>query len=193
MFIILLMFIFGGSAIYISKKNKLTPEEALTIFLCSLLSAFILPVTIEYVSPSIKTSTVHIIYKNKQNANVTITLDDNTLTLDTQKTNQTKKNVDRIINNRLSDHQKGELTLSKNKVTSARAFNQLIIKGDPDGTTISKIAYGNITDQATLFGHIPDPLLKINEDIVIVTLVKDKANSDNTKTKKALDAILDKP
>lgn len=193
MFIITLMFVFGGSAIYISKKNKFSQEEALTIFLCSLLLATILPITIEYVSPTIHTSTVHTVYKNKENATATITLDDNTITLDTQKTNQTKKSLNRIIKNRSSDHQKGQLTLSKNKTNSTRPFSQLVIKGDPDGTKISKIAYGNITDQTTLFGHIPDPLLKINEDVVIVTLVKDKTNNDNIKTKKALDTILDNP
>lgn len=192
MFIIISLFIFGGLAIIISKKNKFSPEEAVTIFLCSLISATILPITIEYVSPTVHTSTVHTVYKNKQNATATITLDDNKITLDTQKTNQTKKNLDRIIANRLSDHQKGQLTLSKNKVASTRTFSQLIIKGDPDGTIISKIAYGNITDQTTLFRHIPDPLLKINEDVVIVTLVKDKTSNNDTKTKKALDAILDK-
>lgn len=193
MFIIISLFIFGGIAIVISKKNKFSPEEAVTIFLCSLISATVLPITIEYVSPTIHTSTVHTIYKNKENATATITLDSNSINLDTQKTNQTKKSLDRIITNELSDHQKGELTLSKNKVTSTRAFSQLIIKGDPDGTKISKIAYGNITDQTTLFGYIPDPLLKINEDVVIVTLVKDKTSNDNAKTKKALDAILDNP
>lgn len=193
MFIITSLFIFGGIAIVIIKKNKIAPEEALAIFLCSLISATVLPITIEYISPTIHTSTIHTIYKNKENATATITLDDNTINLDTQKTNQTKKSLDRIITNRLSDHQKGQLNLSKDKVTSTRTFSQLIIKGDPDGTIISKIAYGNITDQATLFGHISDPLLKINEDIIIVTLVKDKSNSDNTKTKKALDAILDNP
>lgn len=192
MFIIILMFIFGGSAIYISKKNKFSPDEALTIFLCSLLPAITLPTAIEYVSPTIHTSTVHTVYKNKQNTTATITLDDNTITLDTQKTNQTKKSLNRIIEKRPSDQQKGQLTLSKNKTNSTRPFSQLIIKGDPDGTKISKIGYGNITDKATLFGHIPDPLLKINEDVVIVTLVKDKTDNDNTKTKKALDAILDK-
>lgn len=193
MFIILLMFIFGGSAIYISKKNKIAPEEALIIFLCSLISAIVLPITIEYVSPTIHTSTVHTIYKNKQNANVTITLDDNTLTLDTQKTNQTKKNVDRIINNRLSDHQKGELTLSKNKIDSTRDFDVLIIKGDPNGNKISRIDYGNITDTVTAFGYIPDPLFKTNNNVVIVTFANDKPQTNDTKTKKALDAILDNP
>lgn len=191
MFIITLMFIFGGSAIYISKKNKFSTDEALTIFLCSLLPAITLPTAIEYISPTIHTSTVHTIYKNKENATATITLDDNTITLDTQKTNQTKKSLNRIIEKRPSDQQKGQLTLSKNKTNSTRPFSQLIIKGDPDGTKISKIAYGNITDQTTLFGHIPDPLLKINEDVVIVTLVKNKTNND-IKTKKALDTILDK-
>lgn len=191
MFIITSIFIFGGITIYISKKNKLSSEEAVTIFLCSLISATILPITIEYVSPTVHTSTIHTVYKNKQNATATINLDDNKITLDTQKTNQTKKSLNRIITNELGDHQKGQLTLSKNKVTSTRTFSQLIIKGDPDGTIISKIAYGNITDQATLFGRIPDPLFKINEDVVIVTLIKDKTNNDNAKTKKALDAILD--
>lgn len=191
MFIILLMFIFGGSAIYISKKNKFSTDEALTIFLCSLLPAITLPTAIEYISPTIHTSTVHTIYKNKENATATITLDDNTITLDTQKTNQTKKSLNRIIEKRPNDQQKGQLTLSKNKTNSTRPFSQLIIKGDPDGTKISKIAYGNITDQTTLFGHIPDPLLKINEDVVIITLVKDKTSND-IKTKKALDTILDK-
>lgn len=192
MFIIILIFIFGGTAIYVSKKNKFSSDEAVTIFVCSLLPAVILPVTIEYISPTIHTSTVHTIYKNKENATASIILDDNTIALDTQKTNQTKKSLNRIIENRSSDRQKGQLTLSKNKTNSTRPFSQLIIKGDPDGTKISKIAYGNITDQTTLFGHLPDPLLKINEDVVIVTLVKDKTDNDNAKTKKALDAILDK-
>ena len=53
MFIIILIFIFGGSAITISKKNKFSPDEALTIFLCSLLPAITLPTAIEYVSPTI--------------------------------------------------------------------------------------------------------------------------------------------
>lgn len=192
MIFISLIFIFCGIALYINKKNKLYADEAATVFACFLFLAVVFAFAIAYFSPSIKTSTVHTIYKNKQNANATITLDNNTLTLDTQKTNKTKKNVDRIIASQHSDNQKGQITLSKNKVSSTRDFDILIIKGDPNGTKISHIAYGNITETVTAFGYIPDPLFKTNNDVLIVTLVNDKQQTDNTKTKKALDAILDK-
>ena len=46
MFIIISLFIFGGIAIVISEKNKFSPEEAVTIFLCSLISATVLPITL---------------------------------------------------------------------------------------------------------------------------------------------------
>lgn len=187
------IFIFCGIALYINKKNNYYADEAVIIFAEFLLFAVVFAFTVAYFSPSIKTSTVHTIYKNKQNANVTITLDDNTVTLDTQKTNQTKKSLDRIIANRGSNNQKGQLTLSKNKVNSTRDFDVLIIKGNPDGNKISRIDYGNITDTITAFGYIPDPLLKTNNDVVIVTLVNDKHQATDTKTKKALDAILDNP
>ena len=91
------IFIFCGIALYINKKNKLYADEAGTVFACFLFFAVVFAFAIAYFSPPIKTSTVHTIYKNKQNANATITLDNNTLTLDTQKTNKTKKNVDQII------------------------------------------------------------------------------------------------
>lgn len=187
------IFIFCGIALAINKKNKFYADDAAIVFAGFLLFAVVFAFAIAYFSPSIKTSTVHTIYKNKQNANATITLDDNTITLDTQKTNQTKKNVDRIIANRPNDNQKGQLTLSKNKVNSTRNFNVLVIKGDPNGTKISRIDYGNVTDTITAFGYIPDPLFKTNNDVVIVTLVNDKHQANNTKTKKALDAILDNP
>lgn len=187
------IFIFCGIAIAINKKNKFYADDAVIVFTSFLFFAVVFAFAIAYFSPSIKTSTVHTVYKNKQNANVTITLDDNTLTLDTQKTNQTKKNVDRILSNRDSDKQKGQITLSKNKVNSTRDFDVLIIKGDPNGTKISRIDYGNITDTVTAFGYIPDPLLKVNNDVVIGTLVNDKPQTNDTKTKKALNAILDNP
>lgn len=188
-----LIFIFCGIAIAINKKNKFYADKAAIVFAGFLLFAVVFAFAVAYFSPSIKTSTVHTIYKNKQNANATITLDDNTITLDTQKTNQTKKNVDRIIANRLRDHQKGQLTLSKNKVNSTRDFDVLILKGDPNGTKISRIDYGNVTDTVTAFGYIPDPLFKTNNNVVIVTLVNDKHHANDTKTKKALEAILDNP
>lgn len=94
-------------------KNKLYADEAATVFACFLFLAIVFAFAIAYFSPPIKTSTVHTIYKNKQNASATITLDDNTLILDTQKTNKTKKNVDRIIRNQHSDNQKSQITLSK--------------------------------------------------------------------------------
>ena len=187
------IFIFCGIALAINKKNKFYADDAVIVFAGFLLFAVVFAFAVAYFSPSIKTSTVHTIYKNKQNANATITLDDNTITLDTQKTNQTKKNVDRIIANRLSDHQKGQLTLSKNKVNNTRDFDVLILKGDPNGTKISRIDYGNVTDTVTAFGYIPDPLFKTNNNVVIVTLVNDKHHANDTKTKKALDAILDNP
>ena len=187
------IFIFCGIALAINQKNKFYADEAAIVFASFLFFAVVFAFVIAYFSPSIKTSTVHTIYKNKQNANATITLDDNTITLDTQKTNQTKKNIDRIIANRLSDSQKGQLTLSKNKINSTRDFDVLIVKGDPNGTKISRIDYGNVTDTVTAFGYIPDPLFKTNNNVVIVTLINDKHQANDTKTKKTLDAILDKP
>ena len=187
------IFIFCGIALAINQKNKFYADKAAIVFASFLLFAVVFAFTVAYFSPSIKTSTVHTIYKNKQNANTTITLNDNTITLDTQKTNQTKKNIDRIIANRRSNSQKGHLTLSKNKVNSTRDFNILILKGDPNGTKISRIDYGNVTETITAFGYIPDPLIKTNNNVVIVTLVNDKHQANDTKTKKALDAILDNP
>lgn len=186
------IFIFCGIALAINKKNKIYADDAVIIFAGFLLFAVVFAFAVAYFSPTIHTSTVHTIYKNKQNANATIALDDNTITLDTQKTNQTKKNVDRIIANRHGNNQKGQLTLSKNKVNSTRDFDILIIKGDPKGTKISRIDYGNVTDTVTFFGYIPDPLFKTNNDVVIVTLVNEKHQVTDAKTKKALDAILDK-
>lgn len=176
-----------GTTAYFCEKHKLSPKDYSMYLACAMLIGVLISTSIVFMSPSIQTSTVHTVYKNTQNANATIVLNDNTINLNTQKANQTPKSLNQTLKDRALVTQKGKLTLAKNKTQSTRTFTKLIIKGDPDGTKITNIKYGHVNNTPKLFGRIPDTLLKDDNDVVIVTLV-----DDNAKTKKALDAILDK-
>lgn len=184
---IFLIFVLGSIVTYFSEKHKVSPEDYSLYLACAITISILVMITIAVTSPTTHTSTVHTVYKNTQNANATVVLNNNTINLNTQKANQTQKSLNQTLKERFSINQKGKLTLIKDKTQSTRTFTKLIIKGDPDGTKIANIKYGHINNTPKLFGLIPDTLLKDDNNVVIMTLV-----DDNAKTKKALDAILDK-
>lgn len=182
----LIIAVLCGTTAYFCEKHNSSPKNYSMYLVWAMLIGVLISISIVFMSPSIQTSTVHTVYKNTQNANATVVLNDNTVNLNTQKANQTPKSLNQTLKDRLSIDQRGKLTLIKDKTQSTRTFTKLIIKGDPDGTKIDNIKYGHVSITPTLFGVFPDADLKNDTDVVIVTLV-----NDNTKTKKALDAILD--